>query len=80
MSLKNIRIGKPTNIEGLIYAKQDIITDYYGTGGTGSIITGGVYARGQVSINGKTTVNYVRPRPPGLSGGTGIRVLCWDGG
>ncbi|GEM_PF-2458998 len=77
----DIEIWDPTNIEGMLYAGDEIfIESLFGEYGPTNI-TGSVYGRGQVRLSAQTDINYVRPNPPGLPEEEGsLKIVYWGGG
>ncbi len=74
----DIEIWDPSDIEGMIYAGDEVfIESLFGSYGPTNI-TGSVYGRGEVRLSAQTNITYVRPNPPGLSSDEGgIKIVYW---
>jgi len=75
---KGISIKDPTNVEGMIYANEDIKIKISAGLDDPTVIRGAVYTPEDITLRMNTQLNYVRPNPPGLAtSGSGVNILSW---
>ncbi len=74
----NVNIYDPTVLNNFVYAGSRIqILSFWGPGQV--TINGALYGKQRVIIHNQTVLNYRRPNPPGIPGGTApLQVVSWS--
>jgi len=76
---KGMSIKDPTNIEGMIYAKKDIMIKISAGLDDPTVIRGAVYTPEDITLRMNTQLNYEKPNPPGLAtSASGVNVISWE--
>lgn len=74
---RDVVVTSPTNIEGLVFAGGSYSSINFLSGSC--LINGCVLARGTTFLSARTTINYVKPNPPGLASGTiAVNIVSWS--